>query len=66
MEKVADDPVVMQRQVSTVQRVQRTVEVPTVQFIDKLVDDPTVMQRQASTTQRCTAPGRPSVHVGHR
>ena len=40
LDRVVDVPVVMQRHVPTIQKVQKTVEVPQVQFIDKLVDDP--------------------------
>ena len=39
--------VVAHRQVPLIQRVQKTVEVPRVQFIDRLVDDPAVMRREA-------------------
>ena len=38
----ADVPVVMQRQVLVIQRVQRTVDVPLVQYIDTIVDVPVV------------------------
>ena len=39
--------VVAHRQVLLIQRVQKMVEVPRVQFIDRVVDDPAVMQREA-------------------
>ena len=35
----------------TIQKVQRTVEVPQVQYIDRVVDVPVVMQRQVPTIQ---------------
>ena len=38
---------VAHRQVHLIQRVQKIVEVPHMQFIDRLVDDPAVMQREA-------------------
>ena len=41
--------VVAHRQVPLIQRVQKTVEVPRVQFIDRLVDDPAVMRREAAS-----------------
>ena len=47
IDKTLDVPVVMQRQVPTVQKVQKTVEVPQTQFIDKVVDVPVHMQRRA-------------------
>ena len=43
----ASGKTVAHRQVPLIQRVQKTVEVPRVQFIDKLVDDPAVMRREA-------------------
>ena len=45
--KVVDVPIVMQRQVPTIQTVQKT-EVPQVQF-DRVVDVPVVLQRQGPT-----------------
>ena len=36
----------------TIQRVQKTVEVSQVQFIDKVVDVPVVMQRKVPTIQK--------------
>merc|ERR1712209_380195 len=48
---VVDIPVVQQRQVPTVQTVQKTVEVPQLQFIDKVVDIPVVAQRQIPMVQ---------------
>ena len=47
IDKVVDVPVLMQRHVPTIQTVQKTVEVPHVQFLDRVVDVPVVMQRQA-------------------
>ena len=44
--KVDDMPVVVQRQVSTDQAVQKAMEVPLLQFTDKVVDNPVVAQRQ--------------------
>ena len=43
--QIADVPVVVQSQVPVIQKMQKTVEVPQVQFIDKVIDVP--MQRQA-------------------
>ena len=43
----ASGKTVAHRQVPLIQRVQKTVEVPRVQFIDRLVDDPAVMRREA-------------------
>ena len=43
----ASGKTVTHRQVPMIQRVQKTVEVPRVQFIDRLVDDPAVMRREA-------------------
>ena len=40
-----------QRQVPAIRSVQKTVEVPRVQYIDKVADIPVDMQRQVSTTQ---------------
>ena len=47
--KVDDMPVVVQRQVSTAQTVQKAMEVPLLQFTDKVVDNPVVVHRQIST-----------------
>ena len=47
--KIVDVPIVMQRQVPTIQTVQKT-EVPQVQF-DRVVDVPVVLQRQMPTIQ---------------
>ena len=47
--KVDDMPVVVQRQVSTDQTVQKAMEVPLLQFTDKVVDNPVVVKRQIST-----------------
>ena len=48
LDKAGDIPVVVQRQVSTAQTVQKAMEVPLSQFTDKVVDDPVVAQRQIS------------------
>ena len=44
-------PVVLQRQVPMSLRVQKTVEVPQVRYIDEIVDEPVVMRGQVPTTQ---------------
>ena len=51
LDKAGDIPVVVQRQVSTAQTVQKAMEVPLSQFTDKVVDKPVVVQRQISTVQ---------------
>ena len=51
IDKAVDVPVVMHRQVPTVQKMQKTAEVPQVQFIDKVVDAPMIMQRQVPAIQ---------------
>ena len=51
IDKAVDVPVVIQRQVPTVQKMQKTAEVPQVQFIDKVVDVPVIMQRQFPAVQ---------------
>ena len=43
---MADVPVVVQRQMLTRQKVQKTVEVAQAQYIDRIVDVPVVSQRQ--------------------
>ena len=45
MKQIADVPVVVQSQVPVIQKMQKTVEVLQVQFIDKVINVP--MQRQA-------------------
>ena len=45
-DKTIDMPVVREGQVPTIQTVQKTVEVPQVQFLDRAVDVPVVAQRQ--------------------
>ena len=55
--KVDDMPVVVQRQVSTAQTVQKAMEVPPLQFTDKVNDNPVEAQRQISmvrTIQKTT------------
>ena len=49
--RVVDVPIMMQRQVPAIQKIQKTVKVPQMQFIDK-VDVPVVMQRQVPTIQK--------------
>ena len=49
--KVDDMPVVVQRQVSTAQTVQKAMEVPPLQFTDKVMNIPVVAQRQISMDQ---------------
>ena len=51
IDKAVDVPVVMQRQVPTVQKVQKTAEVPQVKFIHKVVDAPVIMRRQVPAIQ---------------
>merc|ERR1711920_602016 len=53
---VVDVPVVKQMQVPSVQKVQRTVEVPQVQYIDRVVDVPVVKQRQVPSIQKVQKP----------
>ena len=47
-QNTADVPVVMERQVLVAQRVQRTVDVPLVQYIDKIIDVPFVKHEPGS------------------
>ena len=49
--KAADVPVVLQRQVPVIRKVQKTVGVPQVQCVDEIIDVPVVMQRQILTSQ---------------
>ena len=61
-------PVVAQRQVSIIQKVQKTVEVPQTQFIDKVVDFPVHMQRQVpavQVAQKTVKELRSTFEVGH-
>ena len=51
IDEVVDVPVVVQRQVPTVEKVQKTVKVRQVQFIDKVVDAPVIVQRQVPAIQ---------------
>ena len=44
---IVELPVVMQCQIPTIRTVQRTVEMPQVEFLDPAVDVPVVVQRQA-------------------
>ena len=44
-EEVADAPVMFERQVPMIQKLQKTVEVPRVQHTDKTIDAPVVMQQ---------------------
>ena len=50
--KVTDVPVVVQRQVPTIQKVQKTVDVPQFQHIDRIMDLPVVKRHQEPTIQR--------------
>ena len=50
--RIADVPVVMQRQVPTMQTVQETVEGPQSQCLDRVVDVLVVMWRQSSMIQK--------------
>ena len=43
-QQTAEIPVVMLKQVPTLQRIQKMVEVPQIQYIDKVVDAPVEMQ----------------------
>merc|ERR1712066_778885 len=45
-------PVVKQRQVPSIQKIQKTVEVPQVQYVDRIVDVPVVKQRQVPAIQK--------------
>ena len=56
-QNTADVPVVMQRQVLVIQKAQRTVDVPLLQYIDTTVDDPVAKRRREATikTPRKTA-----------
>ena len=49
-DKAGDMPVVVQRQASTAQTVQKAMEVPLLQFMNKVVDVPVVAQKQISMT----------------
>ena len=51
MTKHIDVPVVVQRPVPAIQKVQKTVEVPQVQHIDKIMDLPAVKRHQEPTIQ---------------
>ena len=48
LDKAGDMPVVVQRQVSTAQTVQKAVEVPPLQSVNRVVDIPVLAQRQIS------------------
>ena len=47
IDQIVELPVAMQGQIPTIRTVQRTVEVPQVQFLDPAVDVPVVVQRHA-------------------
>ena len=49
-----DIPVVMQRQVSVIQKAQRTVDIPLVQYIDTTVYVPFAKRRREDTTGNST------------
>ena len=51
IDKAVDVPIIVQRQVPIVQKVQKTVEVFQTQFINKVVDVPVHMQRQVPAVQ---------------
>merc|ERR1711945_75660 len=48
---VVDIPVVAQRQIPMVQTVQKTIEIPQMQYIDKVVDVPVVQVMQVPQVQ---------------
>ena len=50
-EEVVNVPVVLQRQKPVIQKVQKTVEVSQVQYVDKIVDVPVLAQRQVPVIQ---------------
>ena len=56
LDKAGDMPVVVQRQVSTAQTVQKAMEVPPLQSVNRVVDIPVLAQRQISreTVQKST------------
>ena len=54
LDKAGDIPVVVQRQVSMAQTMQKAMEVPLSQFTDKVVDKPVVVQRQISMVLTCS------------
>ena len=55
IDKIVDVPVVWQRQGSTIQTVQKTVEAPQVQFRDRVLDVPVVMRyRKPWKFRRCS------------
>ena len=51
-----DVPVMAHRQVHSIQRVQKTVEVPQIQFIDKFVDAPVGVQAEPEIELKATTP----------
>ena len=51
LDRVADVTVVLQRQVPTIQSVQKTMEVPETQCLDRVADVTIVLQRQVPTIQ---------------
>ena len=51
LNKAGDMPVVVQRQVSTAQKMQKAMEVPPLQFTDKVMNIPVVAQRQIPMDQ---------------
>ena len=52
VDKAADVPVVLQRQVPVIQQVQETVVVPHVQYYDEVIDVPVVAQCRVPTAQK--------------
>ena len=50
-QEVVDMPVVLQRQVATIQRTQKTVEVPQMQYVGKFIDVPVLAQHRVPTVR---------------
>ena len=48
-DKVADNPVVAQRQISMILTVQKSIEIPQLQITDEVIDVPVVVGRASST-----------------
>ena len=58
IDRVANVPVMAQRQVSSARRHQNTVLVSHAQLVDKMVDVPHMMKRQASAAEVTQKPGQ--------
>ena len=56
IDTAVDAPVMAQRQVHAIQRVQKTVDVPQIQFINKFVDAPVGVQADTEIELEATAP----------